>query len=256
MEGVLGNHERRIGVLEAVAPPVVPLGTYLQSSVTHVYGEEWRVLTDDGNYTGGNGSNATTGSWVPFSDLTAPWGGYVETTVNDDWIAFGMQLGPQYTGHGVGLWFGRGPDHGKYEIEWATSSIDEFAATTIGSATSIITPQDTTSWGAPAFNWYNAASTLQWDYRHDAYSAGASWDFIPAMSPFWLGGTDGTMLSANASGFGNWTVAQEFNGGGGPNIVWWCRVRVYDKNASSSGYKCRIAGARIYRLSGDVNAIG
>ncbi len=231
--------------------------SYLQASVHSVYGLEWGVITDDGGYTGGNGSDATAGSWVPNIDLTSPWGGYVETTVNGDWIAFGMpNLGPQFSGYGVAVWYNDGPDYGKFQIEFATSSIDEFSDTGIGSATSVTTPQDETIWGAPAFNWYNAASSLQWNYIVDPYSASPAWDFVPAISPFWLGGTDGTPLTANASGLGNWTIAKAFNGGGGPDIAWWCRIRVNGKNGSSSGFRCRIAGIRVYRLSGDVNAIG
>lgn len=249
----LGELWRRVQILEAVKQR----GNYLQFGVGHVYGLEWGVLTDDGGYTGGNGTSATAGSWVPTYDTTVPWGGYVETTVDGDWIAFGMpNLGPRYTGYGVAVWFRDFADAGKFQIEFATSSVDEFSNTTgIGSATSIVTPQDDTVWGAPAFNWYNAASSLQWDYRLDAYAAAPGDNFAPAISPFWIGGADGTALTANASGTGNWTTAKAFNGGGGPDIAWWCRVRVNGKNAASAGYRCRIYGIRVYRLSGDVNAI-
>lgn len=238
----LGELWRRVQILEAVVPPS---GAYLQPDVKTVYGDEWRVMTSLNNFNGGNGSDYVGGSWTASADLTAPWGGYIETTTNDDWFMVAMpNLGPQGSSYAVAVWYYADTDCGKIEIEWATGPIDEFAGAGVGSSTSIIGPNDIAYNSATALNWYNVnnGADPSHDYRWNAYSASPGWGLVVERSPFWLGGADGTMLTANASGYGDFEWNKEFNGGGGADIVWWVRLHVYDKDVSSSGYRAKIAG--------------
>jgi hypothetical protein len=226
-----------------------------------VYGPEWQVLTSKGNFTGGNTTgDPTDGSWVPNDDLTAPFGGYLSTTVDHDYFSFAMpNLGPQGSSYAVAVWYYGGPDAPQLEIQWATGSIDEAGSTSgpIGSDTSIVGPNDVAFWSATDFSWYhtNNAGDTAHSWKWDAYAASGGWDLVIERSPFYLAGVDGTPLTANGGSVGDFEWNRSFNGGGGPDIAWWVRILVNGKNGSSSGYNAKIAGIRVYRFNGASNAL-
>lgn len=217
-------------------------------------GPEWDAYTGSGNtLTGGNGSDNFGGSWVYTTDSAAPFGGYVSTTVNDDWMYFGMPLGPRLTGWSVDLWVWNDDDVGKLDIEWATLGVDELASYTLGSAISIIDPIE---FPQPTMTWYNTNNLgdLGNSYRIDPYTAGApSWVCYPARSPIVITGADGDMLSSNGTtpSPDTWTWNKAMNGGGDSSVYWWMRFRVNGKNASSSAYNAKVAAARVVRMNGN-----
>lgn len=258
-EATVGDHQTRIRRLEAVPPA----GLYLNPFVQRIYGQEFLLLTSLNNFNGGNGTDPVGGSWTAVADSAAPWGGYIESTVDDDWFAFPMQLGPQYSGWAVAVWYYAASDAGKFEIDWATSPADERSNTPtgpIGSSTSMISPLDWAYWGADAFSWYNTANTgdLSHTYKVDAYSVSPGWgNPVVERSPFVIMGADGTMLTANGSASTlDFEWNRDFNGGGGRDVVWWCRIHTNGKNASSSGYRTRIAGITVYPFNAASAAFG
>ena len=179
-------------------------------------------------------------------DSTAPFGGYITGGGSDgDSIVFGLPLGPAGSGWAVSIWAENGSNKGKLQIEWATTSVDEFAAFGYGSAVSIIDPLEqpptfykTSTGGA-------AASLIDW------YAGATSWGFVDIRSPVVVSGADGAMLSADGVPNGDWFYGEDMDGGGDPSVYWWCQLRVDGKNASSSGYNMKIASVSVYRINGN-----
>lgn len=252
---------RRVRRLEAVPAGAGP--AYLQSQGAKIAGTDFEAATSFGNFNGGNGATSDGGSWDAVLDATSPFEGYaLYTTVDQDWFAFALPtLGPRYTGYAVAVWFYGDTDYGKFDIEWSTNVIDEFGNTSpaYGSATSVLGPNDIIYDNGPDFNWYNTnnLSDGSHTYRNDCYrtGGGVGWQGIIERSPFFLGGADATPLTADGTATGDFEWNMEFNGGGGPDIAWWMRILVNGKNASSSGYKCRIGKIMVYRFNGASNMV-
>jgi hypothetical protein len=178
-------------------------------------------------------------------DTAAPFGAYADLgNSNGNDVGFGLPLGPKDTLWMVGAWFYRGTDYGKLQLELATTTMD---ASSVGPYYGTISIADPST---PAATWYSPNTS----FSHDGYSASPTWAFN-WWSPFWLLGSDGTMLTADgtASAGERLVIAgtREFaTGGGDESVYWWVRLRVNGKNGSSSGYKARIAGLQVVRFTG------
>ncbi len=257
---VVGDLQRRIQILEAVVPTP---GSYLQARPLRYSGFDFEALTRNSQYPGGNGVDWRDGSWQMVADAGSPFGGQsLETTVEDDWFPFPLgNLGPQGTGYAVGLWYKGATDNGQIDIEFATASVDEFANTTpqFGSSTSVLGPSDFDLFNAPLPGWYNN-DNLDPDngYRFDLSNATAGWtQNIINASTFNLGGADGTPLTADAGPSPDWDDSGEFNGGGGPDLWWWMRVRVSGPGiAGSGGFRCRLGQVWVYRANAQNDVLG
>lgn len=247
---------------EETPPAAAASGSYLQAQGGLFGGAQFQVLTLLNSYSGGNGTDTRGGTWTWAADATSPFNGIrLQTSVDGDWWAFPVgNLGPQGAGYGVAVWYYRDVDTPKFEIEWATVPVDEFGNTPsgpIGSSTSIIDPFDIDLYGATNFAWYNTAnaSDIAHSYKWDSYKASSPiWDCVIGRSPFVLGGTDGTMLTANATNNSDWDSAKTFNGGGGPDVAWWMRVLVNGKTGSA--YNAKLGQVWVYRLNGAGNVVG
>lgn len=205
-----------------------------------MHGLEWRHLIDNSPsaVNGGGGFTFT-------RDSTAPYGGYITSSgANQDFIGFGLPLGPKGSGWAVSMWAEQGDGHGKIQIEWATVSVDEFAGYAAGSDVSIIDP------GEQSLTYYHTTTGGAAPSLSDWY-AGSGWGFVSQQSALVVAGDDGDMLSANGVNNGDWFYGQDMGGGGDPSVYWWIRLRVDGKNASSSGYLAKIAGLTVYRLNGN-----
>lgn len=254
--GTLGDHQRRIQILEAVVPSQ---GSYLQALGRLWGGAQFQRLTSLNNYTGGNGSDYTAGNWQWQADATSPFNLIrLATDTDADWFPFPVgNLGPRGTGYAVAVWYYGNIDAPKLKLEWATGPIDEQGNTSgpNGSTTSVVGPADIAFWGATAFGWYDTAAPAAdgWDTYKTGVSIG--WQVVIERSPFFLDGVDGTPLTADASGFGGFGSCKAFNGGGGPDLWWWVRLLVDGKNASSSGFNAKIGQVEVYRLNGVDNSV-
>jgi len=250
-ENYLGDHQRRIEVLEAspVAAPAlasVPTGYPVVHSVQ---GWELQTYTADPN-------NDGFGALV--KDTAAPFGGYISSVgaANGKGIYLGLgPLGPG-TGWWVDLWLRQGNDSGNVLVEYGTTPADEYnnsSTYNVGTLNSAADPSldpNFSGWFSPQAG----ADTIQ------LYAAGGTaWDVYVKQASFYVSGADGAMLTAN----GDTTAANppaipEFfagqygmNGGGDASVYWWIKIRSSGKNASSSGYGFRFAGYRLYRMNGD-----
>lgn len=247
-------------------PPLVnPTGSggYLQAKGVQYLGTDFDLLTNNGTYTGGNGADWTDGSWVVVDDADCPFEQRALTTDTDgDWFPFPVgNLGPQGTGYGVAVWFKGAPTDGSLvNIEWATTGVDEAGITTgpKGSDTSVPGWQDFAFWDAPLPSWYNNDSLGEPSFRYqfDTADAAAGWTVaVYERSNFYLDGVDGTMLTANGGGFGDWENSHSFNGGGGPDVWWWMRLRIAGADAGT-GFSATIGKVKVYRLNGTTSFVG
>lgn len=251
VDSLLNQSFERIRVLEALTSGAGVLQNPVPNKFT-MLGPEWDAYMA-GTLSGGNGTDNFGGSWVFTYDTTAPFGGYVSTSVDDDWIYFGMPLGPALSGWGVDMWVWQDDDVGILDIEWATLPIDELSAYSLGSAISIIDPIE---FPQPSMTWYNTNNLVDLgnSYRVDPYTAGTpAWLMVAARSPIVITGADGDMLSSNGTtpSPDTWFWNRAMNGGGDFSVYWWVRVRVNGKNASSSAYNARIAAMRVVRMNGN-----
>lgn len=258
--GTLGDHQRRIQILEAVVPST---GTYLQARGAKYSG--WDFLTLNANsYPGGNGASWFDGDWQFITDATSPFGGVaLETTTDGDWYPFPLgNLGPQGTGYGMSMYYFGATDNAQIDIEFATTSIDEFSNTSgpNGSTTSVLGPGDFEFWDAPLPGWYNNSNlTPDHGYRFDLSNASAGWtQFLLNISTFTLESADGTPLTANSPGFeSTWDESSIFNAGGGPDLWWWMRVKVHGPGiAGSGGFRVRLGQVWVYRLNSVLDFVG
>lgn len=189
-------------------------------------------------------------------DNTAPFGAYIDETSDGSWFAFAMPLGPRYSMWAVGVWYYRTSDGGIIELEWATTSIDQLATDGYGSIRSVENPP-----GDVGASWFYPSATAG-HYQIDTYNAVSSWQF-QRKSRIIIVGADGTMLSADGATAtdvagvyeGLLSDQKAMNGGGDPSVMWWLRLKTNGKNASSSGYRMRVAGVSVARIHADGNSI-
>lgn len=229
-------------------------------------GNDFQVLTSLGGYTGGNDTSWYDGNWTVVQDNDSSFNGYaLESSTIDDWFPFPVgNLGPQGTGYAVAVWFMGNPDEGgKCEIEWATVSVDEAGNTTgpIGSSTSVLSGNDFEFNDATPPSWYNTANTadLSHTYRFDTADAALGWggnNVVIERSPFVVMGADGTPLSAHAGASSTFEWNREFNGGGGPDLWWWMRIRITGNGDGATDSTVRIGKVWVYRFNGASNFVG
>lgn len=182
-------------------------------------------------------------------DITAPFSAYADLgNSNGNDVGFGCPLGPTNSLWITGLWYYKGPDYGKLTFEMTTTTVDTLTGTSgdVWSNVAILDPLYD-----PA-TWY----TLQAPAFVDGYQATEAWAFNWFL-PFWVAGPDGQQLSANgtlsATGTPDHRIiagTSDMAAGGDESVYWWLRVRVDGKNASSSGYKAKVAGFQTARLTG------
>jgi len=217
-------------------PPPSGGGSQVMVPKYGVAGCDWRTMI-----------NSPMNNFGSFTrDSTAPFGGYISGGGSDgDSIVFGLPLGPAGSGWAVSIWAENGPSAGKLQIEWATTSVDEFAAFGYGSDVSIIDPLEDSSTFYKATNSGASAALIDW------YSGSTGWGFVDLRSAIVISGTDGQMLAADGTANGDWFYGYDMLGGGDPSVYWWCQLRVDGKNASSSGYDMKIAGVSVYRINGN-----
>lgn len=189
-------------------------------------------------------------------DNTAPFGAYIDETTDGSWFTFAMPLGPRYSMWAVNVWYQRSSDGGIIELEWATTSIDQIGTDTYGSVRSIANPP-----GDVGASWYYPSATAS-HYQIDTYNAGTSWVHA-RRSRIIIVGADGVMLSADGATASDVTGVYEgltatqkaMNGGGDPSVMWWLRLKCNGKNASSSGFRMRVAGVSVVRIHADDNSV-
>lgn len=181
------------------------------------------------------------------ADSAAPFGGYADLGNTDgNRTGFGLPLGPYASFWMVRIWYYRDTDYGKLDLEMATTKVDELTATSGGSGTAYSIED---IFNGPA-SWYHPSG----GYTIDCYSATPGWT-TNFFQPFWVWGSDGQMLSAHGTStpagvrkpFG---TVSDMAAGGDESVWWWIRVKVNGKNASSSGYKARVAGITCARMTG------
>ena len=236
VEGVLGNHEKRIGTLEAVAPPNPAAGVRdIMPTKWTMLGNEWWLYYDSGFHSG----------FAPVRDSAAPFGGYFQSTAQNAYFLLGCPLGPVDSRWCIDLWWSEGSDYGKFDMEWQTTTAANTAGGVDLSDQSIAEPDE-------GGTWYNtSAGTTIWQIN--AYTVAPHDDhYDDQICLFTPQGAPGTMLSANGTD-GNgvdpwqWQNTALMNGGADGNVWWWMRLKVKTKDASSSGYRCRIHAIRIRR---------
>jgi hypothetical protein len=258
----VGDHQRRIQILEAVVPPT---GSYLQWKGALYRGRQFQVLTANNNYPGGNGASWFDGSWQWIDDPTCPFEGVaLESSVEDDWFPFALgNLGPQGTGYAVSFWYYGDPDGARIDLEFATASVDEITGTSgaFGSTTSVLGPSDFEFFGATPPGWYNNGNlNPDHGYRFDLSDGAAGWaigNVIVDASTFTLESADGTPLTANAVGFDpTWDESSEFLAGGGPDLWWWLRIRNAGPGETAGGFLTRLGQIWVHRLNGPVDFVG
>lgn len=257
---VLGDHQRRIQILEGVVPAS---GAYLQARGANYSGWDLCVPSRDSQYNGGNGASWYDGDWTFIDDATSPFGGVaLETTTDGDWFPFALgNLGPQGTGYGVGFFFYGATDNAQIDFEFATTSVDEFGNTSpaTGTSTSVLAADDFEYWDATPPDWYNNGSLdAAHGYRFDLSDTLFGWtQRIINISTFNLTGADGTPLTANGGASPDWEDSGAFNGGGGPDLEWWMRVKVSGPGITGSGgFRVRIGQIWLYRLNSQQDFVG
>ncbi len=205
----------------------------------------------------------------PTADLTAPFGWYISSlgasqAQAEKGIWFGLGPLGKGTGWGVDLILQQGPNSGRVIIEFATCPIDENAGTIevgytppgLGSTVSMADPYMMENGGVASHfsGWWKPDAAYT---GIDLWTSGSpDWDYYPwyTFSPnmFWVGGDDGTMLTADGVNPGPYDAVIEntFLTGGGDQ-AWFMRVRSNGKHASSSGYGFNLAGFHMYRVNGN-----
>ncbi len=263
-----GQEYRTRQLFRRPAPlPATPgSGGYLQPLGVKYAGNDFQVLTSLNAYLGGNDTSWYDGSWQWIQDSDSPYEGMaIESAIIGDWFPFPVgNVGPQGTGWAVAIWFAGDPDHGgKCEIEWATVSVDEAGNTSgpTGSDTSVLSGNDFEFWDATPPSWYNTANTsdLSHTYRFDTSDAALGWggtNVLIERSPFVVAGADGTPLTANAGASSTFEWNREFNGGGGPDLWWWMRIRITGNGAGSDAANVRLGKIWVYRFNGSSNFVG
>jgi len=228
VEGVLGNHEKRIGTLEAVAPPSVASGGYPAGATKYALtGQDWWWYRQGGDYSG----------FTAVTDTTKPYTGYFESTAQNAYFIFGAPISPVNGLWCVDFWIAVGTDYGKFDLEWQTTP-----SNVVGETDQAVKEPDSTG------TWYNTGSPFT-GWQYDAYAAVPS-DFLDTQyCRFDPVGTPGTMLTADGVQDTRYLNAAKMNGGGDGDVWWWLRLKVKTKHASSAGYRCRVYGIQIRRIA-------
>lgn len=246
--GVMGEMASRIQILEAENPSTGLTAPMLTPNQFSMVGIGWRSIIT--NYPSSmNGRIGGVGGFGFVTDSTAPGGGYIENTSQDqEFIMFGMPLGPLGSGWAVNVWAGNGLDKGILQLEWATTTADELSYFNIGSDVSIADPAEVFSVTGSPLPFYkttqggSASSAIDW-------YGGSGWGFISLRSPLVVAGADGQMLAADGTANTGFVAHDNMYGGGDPSVYWWLRMRVNGKNASSSGYNMKIAAVYVARYN-------
>lgn len=238
-ETVLGNVYKRVKILEAVKP-TPDRGVTRGSNKYDVHGPEWQM-------------NFVQNLWTATAtvDAASPWNGYADLGNSDgNYVGFGCPLGPSETFWRVGIWFYQDTDYGRLKLQLGTTRVDEFAATSgsYGTAYSIQDP-----FTPSVITWYDfdvADPTNQLD----GYSVTPGWTFN-FFQPFWIMGPDGQQLATNgvttpAGPRKAFADQSDFAAGGDDSVYWWPRLIVNGKNASSTGFKARVSGMTVARITG------
>lgn len=227
---VLGSHERRIGVLEAVAPPNGSV--YQNPEIKYsLFGQEWELF-DQNSFTGGGW-----GGWV--ADAAAPFGGYYggQNTQNAYFIV-GAAIGPATSRWAFDVWRMGGPDFGILTCEIQTQPLlDSGYANPQQQA--ILSPSTTDPW-------YKAAGTGVFN-TIDCYAVAPTNSAIYNVSLFAPTGSDGQMLTADGTSHADYTNTSDVVAGGDGSVFWWFRFKVATKNASSTGYKMGVNFLKLRR---------
>lgn len=168
-------------------------------------------------------------------DNTYPHCGYLQMNALNAHVAWPIDLGPKGSiWHPIAL-LATGTDFGKVEFMLGTPDAEDDGSGLGGTFES----HDTTA----TFASFPTGTTV------DCYSASPS--TLPGFSETWtsfqIGGDDGAIGTAFSAGSGAATYV--WNGGAGPH---WVRLKVTDKNASSSGYRMRLSALMLIRMGNDV----
>ena len=219
--------------------PVAAGSVYHNPAINYeLSGTDWWFYYDDGNRF----------IFAPVRDSTAPSGNYFQSNsaFPNAYFIVGCPLGPAGSRWAVDMWWSKGPDYGMIDLEWQTTpgEVTGFTSETIGGA--ITSPSGGT--------WYKAGTSAT---AIDAYAAADSdTAYDTQLNLITPTGADGDMLTADGTSSSIFTATADMNGGGDGSVWWWLRVKVASKNASSSGYKCRIHSLRIRRVAEDGWALG
>lgn len=174
-------------------------------------------------------------------DPTVPFGGYIELNGDQEYFVLGAPLGPQWSSWAIDMAYRTTSDSGKVLFDWQTQLVD-------GTATEYVDQVD-------EFGTFYVDDATPVTSHQDMYAASPADAFTATYSAIVITGADDTMLSADglttAPPYANFSQ-KRMNGGGNGNVMWYLRVRVNGKNASSSGYKARIYWIAIRRLDGDL----
>ena len=251
--GSIGDHEARARALEATKDPIVSPYYY------HWDAETLRMWVD-------SGVGGLTEGFAGVTDATAPYGGYVEASLLDDYIQMGMYLGPRWSIWQVAVWYAG--TSGAWRLEWATTSVDEFGEThdsvnfgpggEFGTPRSIIHPYVVDGTDL-AVTWFRANAAGAFSEQQTVATGGA---FVRrySASPIIVAGNDGDPLTANgAAGLTNTPYvgtflngARRMNMGAGPLVSHRMRLRIV--TAPTAPATIKIAAIRVYRRDGDNHA--
>lgn len=252
-------------LLRRPGPPIPAAGYYLQWRNALYRGREFQVITHNNNFQGGNGASWYDGQWEWIDDPTCPFDGVALSTSTDgDWFPFALgNLGPQGTGYGVSFWFYGDTTGAEINIEFATTSVDEFDNTPsgpVGSTTSVLAAGDFEFWGATPPGWFNNDNTTpDHGYKFDLSDGAAGWaigNVIINASTFYLDAVDGTPLTADGvvDVSGLWDESSAFDAGGGTDLQWWMRMRV--SPGGNAGTLATIGQVWVHRLNSQHDFVG
>lgn len=231
----IGNIQKRVQILESVSPAVAGVSM-------------WPMSYDLLQYDVINMS-AVDAEAAPFwpspvtRDTAYLKNYYTEATADQtQWLSY-MRLGPKGSIWCVNLVADQGTDCGKLQFSWATINeetsaagngySDNGAGMVAGSTDRAALTYFTTD--ANQIDLYNNPAILHDDFAY--------------LSPFRIGGEDGATLTANATQADPDDNAKSFDGGSG---MWVLSMKVIGQNASSSGFRSRIEGFWVRRLTSDL----
>ena len=208
-------------------------GTYRNPVVKYsLGGPEWK-----------NAAMFDTGSVSKVVDPTVPYGGYIEINGDGKYFVVGMPLGPKGSTWTIAMGYRTATDGGKLLFDWQTTAVDG----TFGGGTAYPESVEGAQENNSTYYLDNELLTMHQNF----YSASPGDFFSSGYAPIQIGGDDGDMLSDDGAastrpidGLGQHVM----NGGGDGSVMWWLRVRVSGKDASSSGFKARIYYLAVKRV--------